>query len=119
MFRTLTAAAILALITPLAFTAAQAETPVSIGVAYGDLNLSSPQDAAILADRLQVAARDVCLNATDTKAPIRKILVRRCIDLAVNKATAQIWDNVEASPNRAVRANLVSVRQKVASIDVP
>jgi hypothetical protein len=45
--------------------------------------------------------------------------VRRCIDIAVTKATAQIQYQVESSPNKAVRANLVSVRQKVASIDVP
>jgi UrcA family protein len=115
MFRTLATAALLTL----AVTAAQAETPVSVGVAYGDLNLTSPQDAAILADRLQVAAQEVCLNANETKAPIRKVLVRRCIDMAVSHATAQIASNVEAAPNKAVRANMISVRQKVASIDVP
>ncbi|MDB5736211.1 MAG: hypothetical protein JWP16_1715 [Alphaproteobacteria bacterium] len=118
MFRTLATAAILTL-TPLAVTAAQAETPTSMSVAYGDLNLSNPQEAAVLADRLQIAARDVCLSANETKAPIRKILVRRCIDIAVSRATAQIADEVESAPNKAVRANLVSVRQKVASIDVP
>jgi UrcA family protein len=115
MFRTLATAAILAF----AVTAAQAGTPVSVGVAYGDLNLTSPQDAAILADRLQVAAQEVCINANETKAPIRKVLVRRCIDMAVSRATSQIADEVESAPNKMVRANLVSVRQKVASIDVP
>lgn len=115
MLRTLTAAAILAL----AITSAQAATPESLGVTYGDLNLSSPQDAAILADRLQVAAQEVCLNANDTKAPIRKILVRRCIDIAVAHATADIQDQLESRPNRAIRANLVSVRQQVASVELP
>ncbi len=115
MIRTFAAAALLTF----AVTAAQADPVESISVAYGDLNLSSPQDAAILADRLQAAAKTVCLNANDTKAPIRKILVHRCMDLAVNKATAHIRDEIESSPNKAVRANLISVRQMVASTDMP
>lgn len=115
MLRILATAAILSL----TIIAAQAETaaPSSKGVTYGDLNLSSPKDAAILADRLQVAATEVCLNANDTKAPIGKILVRRCVGLAVSKATAQILEEVESSHTRAIRANLVSARQRVASAD--
>ncbi|HEY4075415.1 MAG TPA: UrcA family protein [Rhizomicrobium sp.] len=115
MFRIFTTAAILAF----AVTTAQAETPESMVVAYGDLNLSQPRDAQILADRLQVAATSVCANTTETTAPIRKVLMRRCVDMAVSRATSQIWDQIEAGPNRAIRANLVSVRQKVASADVP
>ena len=115
MLRTLATAAILSLTA----IAAQAETPApsAKGVVYGDLNLSNPRDAAILADRLQVAATEVCAAANDTKAPIGKILVRRCVSLAVNKATAQILDEVESSHTRAIRANLVSARQRVASAD--
>ena len=116
MLRPLAVAALLSLTA----IAAEAETaaPVSAkGVVYGDLNLSNPRDAAILADRLQVAATEVCLNANDTKAPIGKILVRRCVSLAVSKATAQILDEIENSHTRAIRANLVSARQRVASAD--
>lgn len=118
MLRTFAAAAILAF----AATAAQAETtaPASMAVAYGDLNLSNPADAEVLADRLQTAAQSVCLNATATHSPtIRKMVVRQCVDLAVTKATSDIWAQIEAAPNRAIRANLVSVRQKVASADMP
>lgn len=116
MFRALATAALLAI----TVTAAQAEsaTPESV-VTYGDLNLSKPQDAAILADRLQVAAKEVCLAANDTKAPIRKILVRRCVDMAVTRATAQIRDEIETSQSRTLQASLVSVRQMVASTDMP
>ena len=113
MFRILTTAAILTF----AVTTAQAETPQSMVVAYGDLNLSQSRDAEILADRLQAAATSVCANTVETNAPIRKVLIHRCIDQAVSRATSQIWDQIEAGPNRVIRANLVNVRQKVANAD--
>ncbi|MEY4964478.1 MAG: hypothetical protein RL274_61 [Pseudomonadota bacterium] len=91
----------------------------SINVAYGDLNLSKPQDAAILAERLQAAAHEVCLKTNEATPSIRKILMRRCVDQAVGKATSQIWAEIESSLNRAIRANLISVRQQVASADMP
>jgi len=113
MFRTVATAALLCL----SIVSAHAEH-TAVAVSYGDLNLSSPRDAGILAERLQDAANLVCLNATETKAPIRKLMVRKCVDAAVAKATAQIQSELEASPNRTIRANLVSVRQKVASADI-
>jgi UrcA family protein len=116
MFRTFAAAAILAF----AATAAQAETLTqdSVAVPYGDLNLTTARDAEILADRLQVAATSVCTNTTASRASIRKVQMRQCVDLAVTRATSQIWDQIESSQNKAVRANLVNVRQKVASADM-
>ncbi len=120
MLRTLSTTALLIL----AVTTAQAETVVpvqvaSIDVTYGDLNLSKPQDAAVLADRLQTAAHEVCLKTNDASPSVRKILVRRCVDQAVSKATSKIWAEIESSPNRAIRANLMNVRQQVASADMP
>ena len=121
MLRTLSTAALFTL----AAAAAQAApmTPAvevaSINVAYGDLNLSQPQDAAILAERLQTAAVEVCLKTNDATSSIRKILMRRCVDQAVGKATSHIWSEIESSPNRSIRANLMSVRQQVASADMP
>ena len=108
----------------LSLTAAQAAPATSpefasTEVAYGDLNLTKPQDAAILADRLQAAALEVCLKTNDSKSPIRKSLMHRCVDQAVSKATSQIWAEIESSPNRAIRANLVNVRQQVASAEMP
>lgn len=120
MLRPLSTAAFLFL----AVTAAQAAEVVpvdvaSIDVTYGDLNLSKPQDAAILADRLQTAAHEVCLKTNDASPSVRKILMRRCVEQAVSKATSQIWADIESSPHRAIRANLMSVRQQVASADIP
>jgi UrcA family protein len=116
MFRTFAAAALLTL----AATAAQAETvtQTSVAVPYGDLNLTTTRDAEILADRLQVAATSVCMNTTATRASVHKVQMRQCVDLAVSKATSQIWDQIESSQNKAVRANLINVRQKVASADM-
>lgn len=120
MLRALSTTALLIL----AVTTAQATTvtPVdvaSIDVTYGDLNLSKPQDAAILAERLQAAAHEVCLKTNDATPSVRKILMRRCVDQAVSKATSQIWADIESSPNRAIRANLMNIRQQVASADIP
>ena len=66
MLRTLSTTALLIL----DVTTAQAATvtPVqfaSIDVTYGDLNLAKPQDAAILAERLQSAAHEVCAKTND------------------------------------------------------
>jgi hypothetical protein len=78
-----------------------------------------PQDAAILAERLQSAAHEVCAKTNDASSSVRKILMRRCVEQAVSKATSQIWAEIESSPHRAIRANLMSVRQQVASADMP
>jgi UrcA family protein len=121
MLRTLSTAALFTLAAAAAQAAPMAPVAqaASINVAYGDLNLSQPQDAAILAERLKVAAHEVCLKTNDATSSIRKILMRRCVDQAVGKATSHIWSEIESSPNRSIRANLMSVRQQVASADMP
>src|SRR5262245_48858117 len=103
MFRTLTTATFLSL----AVTTAQAAPLVTpppayaeMNVVYGDLNLTDSRDAAVLADRLQIAAMTVCMKTNDAKSPVRKILVRRCVDAAITKATSRIWSQIEASPYR-------------------
>ncbi len=120
MLRTLSTTALLILAVTTAQAAEVAPVDVaSIDVTYGDLNLSKSQDAAILADRLQAAAHEVCLKTNDASPSVRKILMRRCVDQAVGKATSKIWAEIESSPHRAIRANLMSVRQQVASADMP
>src|SRR5688572_20199111 len=121
MFRTFATATLLTF----ALTAAQA-APLSpppayaeMNVTYGDLNLTSAADAAILAGRLQSAAMTVCMKTNEATSSVRKILVRRCVDMAITRATSKIWSQIEASPYQAIRANLDSVRQQVASIEMP
>jgi UrcA family protein len=99
--------AILTLLT-LTATAARAETSASANVAYGDLNLSRPADARILADRLDTAARQVCLaaNAGDAGFVPRRA-VQDCIDDAIATAEARI----EASFDRRLRLYLTSAHQ--------
>ena len=110
MLRILAAAALLALT-----TTAQAESwsRESLQVAYGDLNLSKPADAKILADRLQDAAAKVCVSAnSDTQLNAHAGLTRSqelrdCVDTAINVAMLRIERNLTAH----VRANLVNSKQ--------
>ena len=73
MYRSFTTAAILAL----AITAAHADDFASTRVTFGDLDLSQPADAKILADRLENAAKSVCIQANpDDVAPT---MLQNCI----------------------------------------
>ena len=101
LFRTLTTAALLAL----GLTAARADdTIATTQVAFGDLNLSQPADAKILADRLQVAAKSVCLKANpDVATPSA---LEMCTDTAISMAMGQI----ESSLDQKVRTNMGNVR---------
>lgn len=101
LLRTLTTAALLAL----GLTAAHAEDSdiVSTTVAYGDLNLSQPADAKILAGRLQDAAKSVCLKANPEIAA--KSALGVCTDSAISMAMWQIEDSLD----QKVRRNLGNV----------
>jgi UrcA family protein len=105
MFRIVTAATIL-IATGSAALAGQA----SVNVPFGDLNLSQAQDARILADRLQSAAKQVCRNANSANLAAGKIgqqAIQECVDTAINVAI----QNVESNLVGKVRANLVNARQ--------
>jgi len=102
LFRTFTAAAILAL----GITAAYADdyNSASINVAFDDLNLSQPADAKILANRLQDAAKSVCLKANPEID--NQSLMQDCIDDAINTAMGRI----ETSLEQPAHADLVNIR---------
>jgi UrcA family protein len=106
LLRSLTAAALLAL----GITAAHADdiTQVSVNVPYGDLNLAQPTDAKILADRLEDAAKSVCLKANPDLSPV---LMQQCIGTAVSVAMM----GIENTLDREVRAQLVVVRTAMAN----
>ena len=107
MFRTVTIATFLVL----AATAAQADS--STRVSYGNLNLSRAEDAKILADRLRAAAKFVCLDANPSFAG--KAAMQDCVSATVNAATVQIEERIERRMLGGVRANLASIRQRIAS----
>ena len=89
MLRTLTTATLLAL----TVTAAHAgdTTNSSVNVAFGDLNLSRPADAKILAGRLEAAAALVCRDAADGQmGPAARRVMQECVSDAVNVALARI-----------------------------
>lgn len=101
MLRPLALAAFLAC----AATAAQAET-MSTQVAYGDLNITNPADAKVLAVRLHAAATEVCLTANGgaPASHYAEAVVQQCVDRAIGGAIASIQHNMELS----VRLNLAS-----------
>ena len=102
LFRVFTAAAIFAL----GIASAQADdfTPVSATVPFGDLNLSQPTDARILADRLEDAAKSVCLKANPDL--VSSSAMRQCIDSAISMGMTGIQDRLD----QEVSAKLVVVR---------
>jgi len=103
MLRIHAAAAILAL----SANAALADTQASVDVPFGDLNLSQPHDAKILAGRLEAAAATVCLKAnSDTLNAIPAPAMQDCINTAINIAVSRIQSSLEGK----LRANLVNVR---------
>src|ERR1700683_3458634 len=103
MLRILATAAILAL----SANAALADTQASVDVPFGDLNLSQPHDAKILAGRLEAAAATVCLKAnSDTLNTIPAPAMQDCINTAINIAVSRIQSSLEGK----LRANLVNVR---------
>jgi UrcA family protein len=109
MLRTLTTAALLVL----AATAVQAEPleNASIAVAYGDLNLSSPSDAKVLAERLQTAAKQVC---TFTNYDLSKAAMSTCMGSAISAATYNIEAQINSHTGDAVHANLTTMRQQIS-----
>jgi UrcA family protein len=108
MFRIATAAVILALTA----NAALADSQASVDVPFGDLNLSQPHDAKILAQRLEAAATAVCIKAnSDTPSAIPAPAMQDCIDTAINIAVSRIQNSLEGK----LRANLVKVRHLQAA----
>jgi UrcA family protein len=111
MLRIFTAAALLAL--TVTTTAQAGSWSDSMLVAYGDLNLSKSADAKVLADRLQTAATQVCLNANDDirlssrYGRATNSELQGCVDTAINIAMLRIEKNLTAH----VRANLINSKQ--------
>lgn len=76
----------------------------STQVPYGDLDLSQPADAKVLASRLQDAAKSVCLQSNPDI--VRQKLLQNCIDMSVSIAMARVEDGLD----QAVHAKLSNVR---------
>src|SRR6185437_8321975 len=91
MFRTITAAALLAL----TITAAQA---ASLTVRYGDLNLSNADDARILASRVQTAAEAACADWKPDRWQKNSFFVNRfykniydsCVDTTSRRVNSRV-----------------------------
>ena len=111
MFRPLAAAALFALSINVA--KAETPTPVSIAVAYGDLNLSRSSDAKILADRLQAAAKAVCINENlGPQLRSGRGVFEDCMTVAINGAI----DHIEASLDNKIHGQIAgSIRRASAN----
>lgn len=106
MFRIAASAILLSLTT----SAALAGDKASIDVPFGDLNLSQTEDARVLAERLETAAKMVCAKANQPDFASGKIsqqAMQDCVDAAVTIAIGRI----EISLADKLRSNLVSARQ--------
>jgi UrcA family protein len=105
MLRTLAAALL-----TLTATAAFADTLPTMDVPFGDLNLSQAHDAKVLADRLQSAARTVCIKANGpdlTSSKIGQQAMQDCVNTAITIAMERVASHLE----NKVRANLISAKQ--------
>lgn len=110
MLRPLIAAAFVAFTA----TAAMADATNEIAVAFGDLNLSRPADASILANRLRAAAKQVCLNVISAQYPTgiaTDKAMRECMTSAIDLAVARI----EGRLDKSVRASLATSRQNATT----
>ncbi|MEP6830092.1 MAG: UrcA family protein [Rhizomicrobium sp.] len=111
MLRTFAATTIVALTLTAAHARAES-TEASIVVPFGDLNLTLPRDARIMAVRLQTAARQVCLPvATGDKYladPAARQTMQACMNTAIDLAMARIKSKLDS----AVRVYLVASNDK-------
>jgi UrcA family protein len=65
------------------------DEPKNVVVRYSDLNLSQPQDASTLYNRIQRAARAACED-DEAESLARLQRFHKCIDQAVTNAVAKI-----------------------------
>jgi UrcA family protein len=67
------------------------ESPAAVPVAYGDLNLSSPHDSAVLLHRLHEAALEAC-GASDASVAAYRLSVERsaCYRDSMDRAVASV-----------------------------
>lgn len=110
MFRTIIATAAILTVTG---SVALADGQASVDVPFGDLNLSRTQDARILADRLQIAAKEVCQKANGADIAAGRIgqqAMHECVKAAISIAMERVAINLEEK----VRANLISGRLQVS-----
>jgi UrcA family protein len=68
-------------------------------VAYGDLNLDSPQGAQMFYSRVKNAARSVCASLDDRDL-ITKAAWQKCYDHAVGSAMSQVSGNAAVALNQ-------------------
>lgn len=98
MFRTFAAAGVLAL----TVTAAQA---ADVAVYFGDLSLTDPHDARVLADRLEAAAETSCAaQRPDTYES--RMYYQSFYDQCVRDASRAAAEKVRISAAKALRAKI-------------
>jgi UrcA family protein len=80
---------ILAWACTLAMTAGAQESLPSKTVRYGDLDISRPEGAKVLYQRIRAAARDVC-ELSIGGDPVLHIAQRACLDTAIDNAVRKV-----------------------------
>jgi UrcA family protein len=73
----------------LAVTAGAAESLPSKTVRYSDLDISKPEGAKVLYQRIRAAARDVCDLSIGGDAVLR-VAAKACVDTAIDNAVRKV-----------------------------
>jgi UrcA family protein len=73
-------------IAPNAARAQSSQDSASVRISYADLNLSSPQDARKMMDRIESAARFVCGDSSSSVDLSERAREGACVDAAVSDA---------------------------------
>lgn len=66
------------------------QEPTAITVSYSDLDLTRQADAAVLYQRLKMAARRACDSRTDLRNLRLQALQQRCYEDSLQQAVAQV-----------------------------
>ncbi len=90
-------------------TAAHAAQIPQVHVKYADLNVSSPAGAAVLYQRIRVAANQVC-GTPDQRDLSRLQQAKTCTDKAIANAVTAVGNDVLTDLYQAKTHNVAAVR---------
>jgi UrcA family protein len=90
-------------------TAAHAAEIPQVHVNYADLNVSSPAGAAVLYQRIRVAATQVC-GAPDQRDLIRLVQAKTCTDKAIATAVTAVGNDMLTDLYQAKTHNVAAVK---------
>ncbi len=88
---------------------ARAAEAAQVHVNYADLNINSPSGAAVLYQRIRVAAREVC-ETSGERDLTRLARAKACADKAIADAVATVANDTLSGVYQAKRGNGVGLK---------